>query len=291
MRTHESGGRVVRSSHKKVHIAEKLINKCIRGVIVNIGWGAHLLDFAVIHDGHPVGNLKGFFLIMGDKDAGHIKFVMKPAQPASEFFADFGVKGSEGLVEKKDARLDGQRTRESHALPLASRKLVGIAIPQPIKLNQIEQFPDALTDLLFRRTRGFGTKAETEGYVFENRQMPEKGIVLKYKADLTIARRRVRGVLVVQTNRAAVGQFQAGNDAEERGLAGSGGAEQRHQFAGLDFKTDVGEGFIGTEVFPDVFNLDAHCDTRPVFRSRNFFAASAMTATTLSSEATANAPE
>jgi hypothetical protein len=39
-----------------------------------------------------------------------------------------------------------------------------------------------------------------------------------------------------------VRSFDAGDDAQQRGLAGAGRAEQRHQFAGFDFEAHPASG-------------------------------------------------
>ena len=76
--------------------------------------------------------------------------------------------------------------------------------------------------------------------------------MLKREASLALARRDLRHVLAVKQNlRVAgiVGKFQAGNGAEQGGFAGAGRAEQRDEFAGLDFEADVVERGEAAEFF------------------------------------------
>ncbi len=71
--------------------------------------------------------------------------------------------------------------------------------------------------------------------------MPEQRIVLKRKAGLALARGNVRHVLAVKQDLRipGIGKFQAGDRAQQRGLARAGGAQQRNQFAGLDLEADA----------------------------------------------------
>ena len=53
------------------------------------------------------------------------------AQPAAEVAAHLGVQGAERLVEQEHARLDGERSGEGDALPLAAGELRRIALLKP----------------------------------------------------------------------------------------------------------------------------------------------------------------
>ena len=113
-------------------------------------------------------------------------------------------------------------------------------------------------DVALGRARGLGAHAQAEGDVFEHRHVAEQRVVLEHEAHLAVARGGSRGVFVVQANGPAVGQFEAGDDAQQRGLAGAGGAQQRHQFAGLDAQADVFQRFVSSEDFANVLDFDAH---------------------------------
>src|SRR4249920_139211 len=76
---------------KEIHIAEKSINKRICRVVVNALRRSDLLDAPCIEDGNAIGYFKGFFLIMGDENAGNIDFVMQSSQPCSKFAPDTRV--------------------------------------------------------------------------------------------------------------------------------------------------------------------------------------------------------
>ncbi len=134
-------------------------------------------------------------------------------------------------------------------------------------------------------------QAQPEGDIFEHGQMAEQGVVLEDEAHLALARGRVGGVLVVEADGAAVGHFEAGDDAQQRGLSRTRWPEQRHQLARFDAQADIVQRFERAEVLADVPDFDAHFAPSLVFHSRTFLSARVMTAITLSSDATANAPE
>ena len=120
--------------------------------------------------------------------------------------------------------------------------------------------------------------------------MAKQGVVLKHEAHPALARRGVGGVFVVQADGAAIRHFEAGDDPQERGFAGTGRPQQRHQLAALDAEADVLQRLEAPIGLADVRRLDAHLLSCPVFHSRNFLRPRAITATTLSKDATAKAP-
>ena len=73
---------------------------------------ADLLDLAMVHHHHAVGHFQRFFLVMRDKNAGDVQFVMQAAQPLAQFLAHLGVQRAEGFIEQQHARFDSQRTRQ-----------------------------------------------------------------------------------------------------------------------------------------------------------------------------------
>jgi hypothetical protein len=90
--------------------------------VIELGGRPDLLEVAVVHDRHPVGDLHRLLLVVRDEDRRHVHLLVQAAQPVAELRAHPGVEGAEGLVEEQDARLRGQRARQGHSLPLAARQ-------------------------------------------------------------------------------------------------------------------------------------------------------------------------
>ena len=65
--------------------------------------------------------------------------VVDLAQPAAQLRAHLGVERAERLVEQQDARLDGERAGERHALALAAGELGRIALLEAGELDEVEQ--------------------------------------------------------------------------------------------------------------------------------------------------------
>ncbi len=72
-------------------------------------------------------------------------------QPAAQVLPHSRIQRAERLVEQQDLRLDGQRARERHALPLAAGQLRRIPLRQRLELDQPQQLLHALLDALSSR--------------------------------------------------------------------------------------------------------------------------------------------
>ena len=90
--------------------------------------------------------------------------------------------------------------------------------------------------------------------------MLEQGEVLKHKAHLALLNRSGGGLFPGDPNPPRIRLLQAGDQPQQRALAGTGGPEQRHQRAGVDIEADVVDRPKGAELFTDAGNPDAHDD-------------------------------
>jgi hypothetical protein len=87
----------------------------------------------------------------------------------------------------------------------------------------------------------------------------EGGVVLEDHADAAPLRWQPGDVLAVDLDPAGVGWLEARDDAQQRGLAAAGGAEERGQGPRLDLDGDVGEGCdLAIEGLADVSDRDTH---------------------------------
>ena len=226
----------------------------------------------------------------------------KLAQPAAQFLPHLRVERAERLVEQQHFRFHGERAGERDALALAAGKLRRKSFGQRFELDELQQFFHAGADFVFRRPRFFGPDAQAERDVFKHAQVPEQRVMLKGKTGLALARGNLRHVLAVKQDlrlAGIVGKFQAGDDAQQRGLAGTGRAEQRDEFAGLDLEAHVVERGEAAEFFRDVLDFDAHVKmflvptalfSAAFLCSTHVFSASVTSARNVSTDATANAP-
>ena len=168
---------------------------------------------------------------MRDEDGGVAGAVVDLAQPAAELAADLRVERAERLVEQQDARLDGERAGERHALPLAAGELTGKALLQAGELHEVEEVQHALADFRLGRAAAAGPHRQAEGDVVEHRHVAEQRVMLEYEADIALTQVEAERILLAEENASGGRLVEAGEDAQQRGLAGAGRAEQREKLA------------------------------------------------------------
>ena len=77
-----------------------------------------------------IAQLERFFLIVRHQDRRDAQAFLNGFQAAAQLSADLHVERSEGFVEQQDFGLVGERAGQRHALLLAARKLIGLALCQ-----------------------------------------------------------------------------------------------------------------------------------------------------------------
>jgi hypothetical protein len=122
------------------------------------------------------------------------------------------------------------------ALALTARQLGREAVGQPVQLHQLQQVVHLGTDDLFRRPLAARLHAQAESHVVEHAHVAEQRVVLEHEADVAFAHMGVGGVLAVEQHAAAVRRLEPGDDAQQRGLAAAGRAQQRDQLAGREIE-------------------------------------------------------
>src|ERR1700733_3081916 len=294
------GFSVVDAAVKDVHVAQKIVNEGRGRTIVNIFRTADLFDAALVHHRNEIGHFERFFLIVRDEHAGDVNFIVQLPQPVAQFLPDFRIERTKRLVEQQHSRLDGQRSRQCDALALPTGELRRIAPGLVLQLDEREQLVYFVADFLFRRPKTSRTDAQAERDILKYGHVAEKGVVLKDETDVPVACRLIGDILAVELHGAAIGEFESSDDAEQRGLARSRWAEQRHELAVGNFQIDVVERLELTEVLANAANVDAHCAASmsaadwaasccAAFHSAMLLTTSVARASSASNDATANA--
>ncbi len=175
---------------------------------------------------------------MGDHDRRQGELPLEPLDLDLHVETQILVEGGEGLVEKQDARADGEGPGERDALLLAARELARLALGKALHADGGQHLPDAI------RLHGTALAAGREaiGDVLRHGHVRKERVVLEDDADLAAVRRQfVDGA--VADHHLAVGLLdEAGHDPEQRGLAAARGAEQGHEFAALHLERHVVDG-------------------------------------------------
>ena len=230
---------------------------------------------------------------MGDEHRGRAHFIVQPAQPAPQLLPHLGVERAERLVEQQHLRLHRERAREGNALALSARKLVGVALGEPLELHQLEQRPHLLADARLREACLSRANAQAEGHILENAHVAEKRVVLEHEPHAPLAHVRIGGVLAMEQHLPRVRPLEARDDPQQRGFARARWPEQREQLARSDLEAHLVERDEAAEALGQVLQRNAH-PMASVWRrwrhSASDFAASVTSASSVRSDATANAP-
>ena len=183
---------------------------------------------------------------------------MQPPQPAPQLLAHLGVERAERLVEQQHLRLDRERPREGDALALAARQLRGVAVGQPVELDELQELRHARADLVLGEAPRARPHAQAEGDVLEHRHVAEERVVLEHEADAALSHVAHGRVLAREQHLAAVGPLEPGDDPQQARLARARGAEERHQLARRDVQAHVVHRDEGAERLRHAAHLNRH---------------------------------
>ena len=240
---------------EEVHTAHEVHHEFRRGVVEDLLGRAGLLDAGLVHDHHAVGHFERLLLVVGDQQAGDVDGVVQPPQPAPQPLADLGVERAEGLVEQQHLGFDGQGASQRHPLPLAAGELAGIAVGERFELDQRHQLPDALADGACGRAHLARADAQPEGDILEHVHVAEQRIVLEHETHAPLAGALAGDIAALEeqgAGRIGVRRFETRDDAQQRGFARAGRAQQGQQLAIVDRQADVAQGGEAAEGLGDV---------------------------------------
>ena len=122
-----------------------------------------------------------------------------------------------------------------------------LARAEAFELHQRQHLVDARRDLGLRQA----VLLQAEGDVARDRQMREQRVALEHHVDRPPVRRHAGDVLAVEQDAALVGRLEAGEHAQQRGLAAAGRAEQREELALVDVERHAVDGGEAAEALGD----------------------------------------
>ncbi|MCY1231867.1 hypothetical protein D9M72_443290 [compost metagenome] len=153
---------------------------------------------------------------------------------AQEFFLQqrlvLLVQCREGLVHQQDLRVVGEAAGDGYPLLHAARQLVGIGAPEGVEADLVDVVVDNIVDLPGSPT------AQAIGNVVLDRHPREDRLLLE---DHRIERLRLVEMRDLELP-GCVG-FQAGDDAQQRGLAAAGRPDDAAELSLLDGEVDLGQ--------------------------------------------------
>jgi len=229
-------------------------DKTGRRPFVDLGRASHLLDAALVDDDDLAGDLHRLLLVVRDDDRRHVHLVVEAAQPGAQLLAHARVEGAEGLVQQEHAGLHRERPGQGHPLALPPGELRGVALGEPLELDELQELVHAVGDLGLRALPDRQAERDVvpDGHVLEGR------VVLKDEPDTARLRRQVRNLFTVEPNRARVRVFESCDHAQKRRLTASAGSQQRRERARGHVDGHIVECYEVAEALADPPRLD-HC--------------------------------
>jgi len=159
---------------------------------------------------------------VGDVEEGDAHLVVDQVQLHEHPLAELQVQRRQRLVQQQHQRLVHQRPGHRHALFLAAADLVGPLVGVPLHLDERQHPVHRLVDF----APGAAGHLQPEADVLTDGQVGEEGVALEDGVDGAAVGRQRGDVLAVEEDPAGVGRLEAGDDAQQGGLAAAAGPEK-----------------------------------------------------------------
>src|SRR3546814_619815 len=223
------------AAFQDVHLADEVGDVARVRILVELAGGRDLDDAAAVHHGDAARHRHRLLLVVGDDHEGDAGLFLDVHQLELGLRAQVLVERAERLVEQQHLRLLHQAARESDALALAAGKLVRLALGEGAELDHLDHLVDAPLDLRLWHA----VLLQAEGDVLLDVHVREERIGLEHHVDRPLVGRHARHVPAFQQDLAPAGDFEAGQHAQQGGLAAPGGPEQGEELALVDVEGDV----------------------------------------------------
>ena len=218
---------------------------------VKRGGVSELLDLARVHHRDAVRYTHRFFLIVGDEDAGDAPVAQQRLQLDLHRFAQLAVQRGKRLVQQQKVGAHHKRARHRDALLLATRQPRDRPVGKVLHPHQRQRLGHGRG----RVTLAHPACAQAEGHVLRDRQMREQRIVLEHDRDVALVRRQRGYIAPRKDHRPVVRRHQPRDDAQKRGLATPGRAQERDKLAPGHAKVHPVHHRHALERFPDGDNV------------------------------------
>ena len=149
---------------------------------------------------------------MRDHHAGHTNRLDDVDQLELSLLAQLFVECAQRLVEQQQLGPLGQAAGQGHALLLAARQLVRLALGKSAELHQTQHLLDACRDVRLGHTFAF----EAEGNVVPDAEVRKQCIRLEHHVDGPLVRGKRGDVHTVKNDRAGGRRLKAGQHAQQR---------------------------------------------------------------------------
>ena len=141
-----------------------------------------------------------------------------------------------GSSSSSSARPLDQRARERDALLLAARQLIRLAVGEVRRAAVVARIASTRARISSRRQ---ALHLQPVGDVGAHAHMREQRVGLEHQVDRPLVRRQRRDVAAVEQDAPVARRLEAGEHAQQRGLAAAGRAEQREELVLADVERDA----------------------------------------------------
>ncbi|EJT84519.1 hypothetical protein PPS11_21719 [Pseudomonas putida S11] len=224
---------------EQVDVADEFAHQAAGRRLVDVHRRADLGDPAQVHDGDALGHGHGLFLVVGHHHAGHANALDDLHQFQLHLRTQFLVQCTHRLVEQQQLGALGQRAGQGHALALAAGQLVRLALGVLGHVHQLEHLGHAGVDL------GLGhlVLLQAEGDVLRHGHVREQRVGLEHHVDRPLVGRHVGDVDAIEEDPPFGRAFEAGQHAQQGGLAGTGAPQKSEDLALADFQGHIVHGY------------------------------------------------
>ena len=207
----------------------------VAGVLVQLQRRAHLLDAPGGQHDDAVGQGHGLHLVVRHVDHGGLELLVQLGELHAHLHAQGGVQVGQRLVEKKDLGLAHDGPADGHALALAAREVLGLALQQVLDV----QDPGGLLHRGVDLRLGHLGQLQPERHVVVQVHVRVQRVALEHHRNAALGRRHVVDHAPANAQFTARDVLQASNGAQQRTLAAARGADEDHELAVAHFQIDV----------------------------------------------------
>ncbi len=220
---------------QQIYVADEIGDPSRVGLLVDLRRSCDLDQMPSIHHADAVGDGHRLLLIVRHDDEGEPERLLQAHQLELRLLAQLLVERRERLVEQQHARPLHQRARQRDALALPAGKCIGLAFAQTFEPHQREHLAHAGRDLLL----GQPLLLQAEGDIALDREMGKQRVALEHHVDRAPIGRHCRDVCPIEQDAPLARGLEAGQHAQQGGLAAAGGTEQREELPFVDVERNV----------------------------------------------------
>ncbi len=199
---------------------------------------------AVVHHPDVIGQHQRLGLVVRDVDEGRAEGALQLLQLELHVLAQLHVERAQGLVEQQQCRLEHHAAGDRDALALAAGELLGALGRRRRPGRRARAWP--------RRARSRSRlptprRASPKATFSRHRHHREQRQLLEHHVDRAPVGRDPGHAAAADGDLAAVGLDEAGDHAQQRGLAAAGGPEDREEAAARDAEGQLMHGGVAAE--------------------------------------------